>query len=115
MTTGELPRVIVTTPIKAGREADFETFVRDVIVPASRQARPDLADQWQVLRPATEQPSDAARAYVFFFYGDGPLEDWDLSTLFTAAYGEDAADVRVQEFGDLIDGAQTSYVVDGQV
>lgn len=36
------PRYVLATHVKAGRDDDFETFMREVVVPAEVQARPHL-------------------------------------------------------------------------
>ncbi len=111
----ETPRYLAPTPVKRGREEEFESFIRDVIVPAVRLARPDLADQWQALRPSNDQGHDETRSYVFVFYGHAPIEDWDLDTLLPAALGQDEGTRRSKQFNEFVDGEQILYSLDGQV
>ena len=111
----ETPALIAVTPVKAGREAEFEAFVQDVIVPAVQQARPHLTGMWQTVRPALDQPSDGPPAYVFLFYGGAPISDWDLETLLPAAYGDEEGAERFREFVDFEDGQQTIYFLGGEV
>ncbi len=111
MATRETPRLVSLTPVKRGREKEFEAFIQDVIVPATRQHRPQLMGQWQALRPG-EQLEDGTRAHVFLFYGDNiPVEDWDLESLFTTAFGEQEGNQRLQQWVDLLDGGQTIVFV----
>jgi hypothetical protein len=115
MSTRETPRLLSVTPVKPGREEEFEAFIRDVIVPAARQHRPHLIGQWQTLRPENDLHGDGTRAYVFVFYGDAPLDDWDVDTLLSAALGEDEGQRRMQEWIDMIDGEQTNVYVAAEV
>jgi len=64
------------TPVKADRQADFESFIGEVIDPAVQRVRPQLGPLWRVLRPAG--PSEGAATYALLFYGDATLDDWDL-------------------------------------
>jgi hypothetical protein len=105
MADREEPRYIALTPVKTERRADFESFIREVIVPAVEKARPDLAGRWQVLRPA-ETAAGGDENYALLFYGDATLEEWDLGTLLTAAYGEDDGHARLDEFQDFLSGEQ---------
>jgi hypothetical protein len=100
--------------VQAGREAEFEAFVRDVIAPAAERVKPHLADMWQLVRPAKDRPSDAtAPTYLFLFYGeDVPYEDWNLSGLLPSAYGKEEGEQRLQEFDHFIGGEQTVYAVE---
>lgn len=40
MPTRETPRLLAITPVKPGREEEFEAFVRDAIVPPSESIAP---------------------------------------------------------------------------
>jgi hypothetical protein len=109
------PKFMAVTPVKLGREAEFEAFVRDVIVPAARQVRPHIIDTWRLLRPAGQPSEDGAQAaHVFLFYGDS-WDDYELENLFEAAYGEDTGRQRHQEFEDFLAGEQIGYEFDGEV
>jgi hypothetical protein len=106
----ETPSFMAATPIKPGREADFESFVRAVIAPAAQQARPDLLGMVELLRPATQPPEGATSAYMFVFYGDAPLDDWYLPAILTSVYGEEEGNRLHEQFHDfLVDGSQTIY------
>jgi hypothetical protein len=101
----ETPRYIALTPVRADRRSAFESFIRDVVVPAVEQVRPDLRDKWEVLVPA--QAADGGdENYALLFYGEATLQDWDLPTLLTAAYGEEDGPRRFEEFEQLLSGDQ---------
>ena len=109
-----IPKFMAVTPVKPGREADFEAFVRDVIDPADQQARPHVSGTWRLLRPVGQPSEGAQAAYVFLFYGD-TWDDYDLEALFREAYGEDTGAQRIQQFVDLLAGEQVGYEFDGEV
>ena len=106
------PRFVVPTFVKAGRDADFETFLRDVVVPAEARARPHQVGMWQLLRPAADQPEGATRAYVLTFYGPSSLDEWDLQPLFDDAYGADKSREYLTYFEDMLEGEQVVYALD---
>jgi hypothetical protein len=112
--TRDVPRFIAINHIKAGHEAAFETFVRDVIVPTVRQARPELADQWQTLRPSDDQQA-SGRPYIVLFYGDRPLDDWDLTPLLKEVHGEDQGAQLDEQFEAFYESEQTIYAVSGEL
>ena len=113
MTTPEAPRLVAATQVKAGREAEFETFVRDVITPAAERVHPHLADRWQLVRPAKHPPADvAAPAYLFLFYGDAPYDSWDLGDVLPTAYGADEGRRHLETLEDLVDGEQLVFAVE---
>ena len=115
MPARQTPRLLSVTPVKPGREQEFENFIRDVIVPAARENRPHLMGQWQTLRPESDLHGDGTRAYAFLFYGDAPVEDWDVDTLLTTAFGEDEGERRLRQWTELIDGDQTIVYVAGEI
>jgi hypothetical protein len=114
MTTMDYPRYVVVTHVKAGRDDDFERFMRDVVVPAEVRARPHQVGMWHLLRPATDQPEGVTRAWLMTFYGPSTLDDWSLEPLFDEAYGADASREHIRHFEDMVDGEQTVYAVDGE-
>jgi hypothetical protein len=114
--TRDVPRFIAINHIKAGQEQAFETFIRDVVVPAVRQARPHLADQWQTLRPSEEQPADSSwRTYIVLFYGERPLDDWDLAPMLKEVHGEDEGARLDEQFADFYETDQVVYAVSGEL
>jgi hypothetical protein len=109
------PKFMSVTPVKAGREAEFEAFVRDVIVPAAQQERPHIMGTWRLLRPVRQPSEGAQAAHVFLFYGDS-WDDYELEDMFIAAYGEDTGNQRHLEFVDLVAGGhQVDYEFDGEL
>lgn len=113
MTTGS-PRFVVATQVKAGRDDDFEAFMRDVVVPAEVRVRPQQVGMWQLMRPAADQPEGVSRAWIMTFHGPSTLDDWSLEPLFVEAYGEDASREHLRLFEDMVEGEQTVYAVDGE-
>ena len=108
MTTRETPRLLSVTPVKSGREQEFEAFIRDVIVPAVSQHRPHLTGQWQSLRPEDDLHGDGTRAYAFLFYGDAPVDDWlppawaDVNDAMRAAFVPPRPKIRWRDLLALI-------------
>ena len=105
---------IALTRVKAGREQEFEAFVRDVIAPSVARARPHLAGLWQVLRPSEDESRDGG-VYAFVFYGDVPDEDWELDRLFADVHGNQQAVRLGRRFDDLVVGEQDVYTFSGEV
>ena len=114
MAMASSPRYVLATRVKAGRDDDFETFMREVVVPAGARARPHLVGRWQLMRPAAEQPDGGTRAWLMFFQGPSDLDDWNLEPLFDEAYGVDASREHMQYFEDMVEGEQTVYALDGE-
>jgi len=114
MTTTDSPRYVVATYVKAGRDDDFERFMRDVVVAAEVRARPDQVGMWRLMRPATDPPEGVTRAWIMTFHGPSTLDDWALEPLFDEAYGADASREHMRYFADMVDGEQTVYAVDGE-
>lgn len=111
----ESPRFIAVTRIKAGREQEFEGLM-PVIAAAHEQARPHLGGQWQLLRPdLNEKGTDGEPVYLFLFYGDVPLDDWELDRLLIEAHGEEEGQRLSRQFDDCCDGEQEVYAFAGEV
>lgn len=114
MTAGSnTPRFIAINRVRKGKEQEFEDFLRDKAAPAVQRVQPHLADMWEVLRPAHDQGSDGTAAYVFLFYGDAPLEEWDLGGLLTEAYGEEEATRLGEKWLQLLEGEQSIHHLGG--
>lgn len=114
MTTTGSPRYVLATYVKAGRDDDFEKFMREVVVPAQVRALPHQIGMWQLMRPAADQPEGCTRAWLMFFHGPSALDDWNLEPLFNEAYGADASREHMHYFEDMVDGEQTVYALDGE-
>ena len=109
------PRFVVATRVKAGRDSDFEQFLREVVVPAEAKARPHQLGMWHLLRPAEDQPDGASRAWLMTFHGLSDLDDWNLEPLFEEAYGAELSREHLARFEDIVDGEQTVYALAGEV
>jgi hypothetical protein len=112
MTTTSSPRYVVATNVKAGRDDDFERFMREVVVPAEAQTRPHQVGMWHLMRPAADQPEGVTRAWIITLFGPSTLDDWSLEPLFVEAYGADASREHIRHFEDMVDGEQTVYALD---
>lgn len=113
-TRRESPRFVAVTRVKAGREQEFEGLI-PVIAAAHEKARRHLSGQWQLLRPDTDEKSGDAAVYLFLFYGDVPLEEWELERLFIEAHGEEDGRRLSEQFDDCCDGEQAVYAFSGEV
>lgn len=109
------PRFVVATHVRAGRDSDFERFMRDVVVPAEVRARPQQVGMWHLLRPANDSSEGVAGAWLMTFHGPSSLDDWSLQPLFEEAYGADASREYLKYFEDMVDGEQTVYALAGEV
>ena len=67
--------MIAINPVLADRAGDFEDWLRTVLVPATRDHRPELLDRWEVLRAAKEE--DGQVIFTFLFYG-GEAAEWQM-------------------------------------
>ena len=102
------PKFMAVTPVKPGREAEFEAFVRAVIAPAVQRVRPHVSGTWRLLRPVGQPSEGAGATHVFLFYSDA-WDDYELESLFKEAYGEDTGNQRNQEFENFLTGEQIGY------
>jgi len=69
--------MIAINPVLADRADDVEDWLRAVLVPATRDHRPELLDRWEVLRAAKEE--DGQVIFAFLFYGGQAAEALTLS------------------------------------
>ena len=130
-TNPDVPNLLALTPVKPERAEEFEAFVRDVVVPAVLQARPQAAGLWQLWRPSTtaesSQVADSQVAgspgvaagppdsYAFVFFGGLPVDDWDLGPVFTEVHGKERGSELNRQFEDFVDGVQVIYQFSGPV
>ncbi len=112
MSTIEVPRFVAITPVKADRQTDFESFVSNVVAPAVRKAHPELDGLWRVLRPVGAT-ADGVAAYAILFHGEPSLDDWDLGTLLTEAYGDEDGPRRMAELEELLAAEQEVHEFSG--
>jgi hypothetical protein len=108
------PKFMIVNPVKPGREVEFESFVRDVIIPAAEQVRPHIMGTWRLLSPARKPAEGVQAAPVFLFYGDS-WDDYELEDMFKAAYGEETGKRRNQEFEGFLASEQIAYEFDGEL
>jgi hypothetical protein len=121
----EVPRFMALTRVKPGRADEFETFLREVVAPAIAQARPHASGLWQTLIPdASNELSNIdaegvaaapTGTYVFVFYGDLSLAEWDLGPLFTEVHGEEQGNNLARQFEDFVEGDQVVLQFSGQI
>jgi hypothetical protein len=98
--------MIAINTVPADRVDEFEDWLRTVIVPATRDQRPDLDGRWRVLR-ATEADGDSV-VFAFVCEGGAP-EDWDMYPYLEKALGAAEADRALERFGGLLRGEQQSW------
>jgi hypothetical protein len=113
MAAHEVPRFIAVTRVQADRQADFEAFIHEVVDPAVEKVRPELGPMWQTLRPTAA--TDGVAVYFLLFRGDASLDDWDLESLLTEAYGAEEGPRREQEFEAFLAGEQDVYEFSGDL
>ena len=102
-------KFIALTRVRPGREQEFEGLI-PALVAAQEQARPDLDDQWQLLRPDGEAP-----AFLFLFYGDASIEEWDIERLCVEALGDEEGRRLAERILDCLDGEQDVYAFSGAI
>ena len=83
-------------PVRSDRAEDFERFLTQVVVPAVRAQRPDLAGRWSVMR--TSAASGDVLTYAFMLEGGSLEQDWELDVLLPAHYGEEEADRLIKDW-----------------
>ena len=98
--------MIAINAVPADRVDEFEEWLRTVIVPATRDQRPDLDGRWRVLR-ATEADDDVV-VFAFVFDGGTP-EDWDMRPYLEKALGPAEADRALERFEGMLRGEQRSW------
>jgi len=110
----ETPQFVAVTRVKPGREQEFESLM-PIIAAAHAQARPHIKDEWRLLRPDRGNSEADAPVYLFMFYGDGNLDDWELRQLFLDTHGDDDGKRLFDQFYDCLDGEQDVYAFSGEV
>lgn len=89
---------VVLQPVRADRTADFERFMAEVVTPAVRAQRPDLADRWRVMRAS--EPADDVVTFAFLLEGGSLTDDWDLEVLLPAHFGAQQADLLFAQWSE---------------
>jgi hypothetical protein len=98
--------LIAINAVLAERVDEFEEWLRTVVVPATRNLRPDLDDRWKVLR-ATEA-DDGTVVFAFVYEGGAP-EDWELRPYLENALGSAGADRELHRFESMLRGDQRAW------
>ncbi len=106
------PDYVAINPVRTERAADFEEWLRSVVVPAVEAHRPHTVDRWQVLR-AREADGDTV-VYAFLFYGETE-DDWELEPLLTDALGSEEAQRQLRVLESMYKGDQNSWAFDSVV
>ena len=109
----EILRFVAVTRVKRARAG--VRAIHATITAALDRARPHLKDQWQLLWPDTADTGDDAAVYLLRFYGDAPLDDWELDQLFVDSHGEDDGKRLVEQLSRCLDGEHNVYVFSGEV
>ena len=104
----ELPKFVAVTRVKRGREKEFEKLI-PAIAAAHQQARPQLSGQWHLLRTETDRDSSDPAVYMFLFFGDVPLDEWDLGRVLVETLGEERGQRLGKQFDDCLAGEQDGY------
>ena len=95
------PGLLAHTPVRADKVADFEAWIRSVLLAGIDQQ--NLPGRWQLVR--TDEQRDGSVVFLFLFEGDD-LEAWDMETSLRAAYGAERAREEVARLAAMIDGEQ---------
>jgi len=95
--------MIAINPVLAERAGDFEDWLRTVLVPATREHRPELLDRWEVLRAAKEEDSQVI--FTFLFYGDQAAE-WQMEPILAQALGAEGARRALENMLAMMKGLQ---------
>ena len=98
--------LIAINAVRADRVAEFEEFLRSVVVPAMWDQRPDLDGRWRVLR--TGDADEGTVTFAFVCEGGSP-DDWDLRPYLETALGAEGADRELERFADMLQGGQQTW------
>jgi len=100
--------MIAINPVLADRADDFEDWLRTVLVPATREYRPELLDRWKVLRAAKEE--DGQVVFTCLFYG-GQAAGWQMEPILAQALGADGARRALENMLTMMKGLQHGWEV----
>ena len=98
--------LIASNAVRADRVAEFEEFLRSVVVPAMWDQRPDLDGRWRVLRAA--EADEGTVTFAFVCEGGAP-DDWDLRPYLETALGAAEADRELERFAGMLQGGQQTW------
>ena len=91
--------LIAVNHVRADRADEFAQWLRSVVVPATRDHQPHLADRWRVLRGT--EVEDGVVVFAFVFDG-GTDDDWDLDALLEKALGSTDADRALADMRQML-------------
>ena len=97
---------IFLNPVPKERAADFEEFIRTVLLPASREHRPQWEGRSEDLRAMEEE--DGVITFAFILRG-GAREDWDLAPLFVQAYGAEEGKRLLTRLEEMVPTGQYGW------
>jgi hypothetical protein len=100
------PSMIAINPVIAERAGDFENWLRTVLVPATRDHRPELLDRWEVLRAT--KPADGLVIFTFLFYA-GEAADWQIEPILAQALGPEDARRALADMSAMMKGPQYGW------
>lgn len=98
------------TKVKAGKQADFEKFVHEILYDKSSKlsaSEQRVFKQTRVLHPIKAE-SDGTYNYCFLMDPTVPGGDYDLESLIKKIYGAGEAEKYLKIFNDAVVG-QTAY------
>ncbi len=98
--------IIAINPVIADRAGDFENWLRTVLVPATRDHRPELLDRWEVLRAGKEE--DGHVVFTFLFYG-GEAAEWQMEPILAQALGAEGARRALENMAAMMKGPQYGW------
>jgi hypothetical protein len=100
--------MIAINPVLADRAGDFEDWLRTVLVPATKDHRPELLDRWEVLRAAKEEAGQVI--FTFLFYG-GEAAEWQMEPILAQALGAEGARRALEDMHAMMKGLQYGWEV----
>ena len=106
---GAEPTHIYLNPVLVDRAADFEHWLRTVLVPAVAEHRPDQQGRWQVLRATEGDDLDGDTVIYAFVLSGGDLSEWDLESLFERALGAEGAERALQAWDEMLKQPQYGW------
>ena len=102
------PSMVAINPVIADRAGDFEDWLRTVLVPATRDHRPEQLDRWEVLRATKEE--DGQVIFAFFFYG-GEAAEWQMEPILAQALGAEGARHALEDMLAMMKDLQYGWEV----
>jgi hypothetical protein len=82
--------------------------LRTVLVPATRDHRPELLDRWEVLRAAKEEDGQVIFTFLFFV---GHAAEWQMEPILAQALGAEGARRALENMLAMMKGLQYGWEV----